>query len=385
MRSLTLLEPWHMLLRLVAPDDSTAWPLQELGLGVRFVVAPWCMHHKKWRDPATCARCLTAELEVGVRVGSRAVRRVHPLAEAAVCGAVSSVAGQIDAWIRRAWRAFGPPCVAAGDRRAARLLRGARDVPDLREVFGVAGDGDRRFETWSLPDDTGSSWEGLVARAYALNRVLARLGRGVHDSSRTFVARLAAEVAQRFGNQGSRLYPFVAECLDAVVDCALVIQMRIVGSPLIARRVNTAGTGFLWAEQVLMCPQASGAVHLVSPDQALEWVESTVNNPTGRTPSHPSLQTLRTWKEAAQSSGKVRIGNAYEHDRALPMLDLDALLLMQEERGDPQEDAESSALVEALRWVVKNRQPPPGKAPYTFRVGSSGELRGPQRGMGKRP
>ena len=302
---------------------------------------------------------------------------MHPLAEAAVCGAISSVAGQIDAWIRRAWRAFGPPCVAAGDRRAARLLRGARDVPDLREVFGVEGEGDRRFETWSLPDDTGSSWEGLVARAYALNRVLARLGRGVHDSSRTFAARLAAEVAQRFGNQGSRLYPFVAECLDAVVDCALVIQMRIVGTQLLAKRVNTAGAGFLWAGQFLMCPQASGAVHLVSPDLALEWINSTVRSPTGRTPSHPSLQTLRTWKEA--EFGRAR-------DPALPKLDLDAYIHLGKGRGDSEEDADPSDMGEAVRYMVaKNRQSPPGKTPYTFGVLSPGEPRGPQRRMGKRP
>lgn len=359
MRSLILLEPWHMLLRLVAPDDSTAWPLQELGREVSFVVAPWCLHHKRWRDPTMCARCLSAEVEVGVRIGSRAVRRVQPLAETAVCAAISAVAGQLDAWIWRAWRAFGPPCVATSARRAARILRDARDVPEVREVFGVAGEGNGRFETWSLPDETGSAWEGLVARAYALNRVLARLGLGVHDSSRAFAASRAVEVARRFGVQGSLLYPFVAECLDAVVDCALVIQMRIVGTQLLAKRVNTAGAGFLWAGQFLMCPQASGAVHLVSPDLALEWINSTVRSPTGRTPSHPSLQTLRTWKEA--EFGRAR-------DPALPKLDLDAYIHLGKGRGDSEEDADPSDMGEAVRYmVVKNRQSPPRQSSLHFR------------------
>lgn len=380
-RSLTLLEPWHMLLRLVAPDDSATWPLQELGREVRFVVAPWCLHHKRWRDPTTCTRCLSSEVEVGVRVGPKEVRRVHPLGSTAVIAAITAVAGQLDAWIRRAWGAFGPLNLV-GDRRAARILRDVQDVPYFREVFGFAGEGDRRFETWSFPEETGAVWGGLVARAYALNRVLARLGLGICDSIRVFAAHRAVEVARRFGEQGARLYPFVVGCLDAVVDCALVIQMRTVGSSFIARHVNTAGSGFLQAGQFLLCPQASGAAGLVSPDQALDWIASTVHSPTARTLSPPRLQADARWR-------KDRAGGSDFSDLVLHLPDTfeaaQGLLERAVHTSSPAVDVDPPAMVEAIRYTVeKTRKMSPAKTPYTFRVGSPNELRGPPGRMGKR-
>jgi hypothetical protein len=263
----------------------------------------------------------------------------------------------------------------------------------LRDWIAAGGEGDGRFETWSFPEQLPVAWEGLVARAQALNRVLARLGRGVSDSFRTYASRRAVEVAQRFGDQGARLLPFIAECLDVVVDCVLVVQMRTVGPELLAKRANTAGSGFLWLGQAVMLPQASGAVRLLPPAQALEWIASAVNSPTGRAPSRPNLQTHKEGISTRVPGWGLEARSFLDETIILSKIDRDALTRMREGRSDPKEDAKYSDMAEALRYaaeavrftVAKNREPTPGKAPFTFGVRSLDELRRPQRGMGKRP